>query len=78
MVKLFDKETGHTVVEITESQLQFLMENLEEESSMDNDYYFNEVTIDMLKQKGADEKLITILEKAISNKGEAELRWERG
>ncbi|HEX9972173.1 MAG TPA: galactosyldiacylglycerol synthase [bacterium] len=78
MVKLFDKETGHTVVEITESQLQFLMENLEEESSMDNDYYFNEVTINMLKEKGADEKLITILEKAISNKGEAELRWERG
>ncbi len=78
MAKLFDKETGHIVAEITESQLQFLMENLEEESSMDDDYYFNKVTIDMLKEKGADEKLITILEKAISNKGEAELRWERG
>ena len=78
MTKLFDKETGHLVGEITEDQFQFLVENLEEESSVDDDYYFNEVTIDMLKEKGADEKLITILEKAISIKDEAELRWERG
>ena len=78
MVKLFDKETGHKVAEITESQLQFLTENLEEESSVDDDYYFDEYTIDMLKEKGADEKLIAVLEKAIRNKGEAELRWERG
>ena len=77
MTKLFDKETGHLVGEITEDQFQFLMENLEEESSEDDDYYFNEVTIDMLKEKGADENLIGILEKAISSNGEAELRWQR-
>ena len=77
MAKLFDKETGHLVGEITEKQLQFLMENLEEESLVDDDYYFNEATIDMLKEKGADEKLVAILEKAIRNKGKAELRWER-
>jgi hypothetical protein len=78
MVKLFDKETGHQVAEITNEQFQFLMNNLEEESSVDEDYYFNEATIEMFKERGADEKLITILEKVISNKGEAELRWERG
>lgn len=77
MTKLFDKETGHLVGEITDDQFQFLMENLEEESSEDDDYYFNDVTIDMLKEKGADEKLIALLEKAVSKKGEAELRWER-
>ena len=78
MVKLFDKETGHQVGEVTDEQFQFLMDNLEEESSVDEDYYFNEATIEMFKERGADEKLITILEKVISNKGEAELRWERG
>ena len=77
MTKLFDKETGHLVGEINEEQLQFLMENLEEESLVDDDYYFNEATLDMLKEKGADEKLFAILEKAILTKGEAELRWER-
>ena len=77
MVKLFDKETGHRVAEITEEQFQFLMDNLEEESSMDEDYYFNEATIEMFKERGADEKLIEILKRAIGSKGEAELRWER-
>jgi hypothetical protein len=78
MVKLFDKETGKFVAEITEDQFQFLMDNLEEESSMDEDYYFNEATIEMFKERGADEQLIEILERAIGSKGEAELRWERG
>ncbi len=77
MVKLFDKETGHRVAEITEEQFQFLMDNLEEESLMDEDYYFNEATIEMFKERGADEKLIEILKRAIGSKGEVELRWER-
>ena len=77
MIKLFDKETGNYVGEITEGQLQFLMDNLEEESSVDEDYYFNEATIEMFKERGADEQLIEILERTIARKGEAELRWER-
>lgn len=78
MIKLFDRETGHQVAEITEQQFQFLMDNLEEESSADEDYYFNEATIDMFKERGADEKLIQILGRVIASKGEAELRWKRG
>jgi len=77
VIKLFDKETGNYVGEITEGQLQFLMDNLEEESSVDEDYYFNEATIEMFKERGADEQLIEILERTIARKGEAELRWER-
>ena len=78
MVKLFDKETGHFVAEITEDQFQFLMDNLEEESSIDEDYYFNEATIEMFKERDADEQLIEILKRAIGDKAETELRWERG
>jgi len=77
MVKLFDKESGKFVAEISEDQFQFLMNNLEEESSIDEDYYFNEATIEMFKERGADEQLIQILEDAIGSNGEAELRWER-
>jgi len=77
MVKLFDKETGEFVDEITEVQFQFLMDNLEEESSTDEDYYFNDATVEMFKERGADEKLIQILVRAIGSKGEAELRWKR-
>ena len=77
MVRLFDKETGKFVAEITEDQFQFLMDNLEEESSVDEDYYFNKATIEMFKERDADEQLIEILERVIGSKGEAELRWER-
>lgn len=77
MVRLFDKETGKLVAEITEDQFQFLMDNLEEESSTDEDYYFNEATIEMFKERGADEQLIEILERALGSKGEAELRWQQ-
>ena len=77
MAKLFDKESGKFVAEITEDQFQFLMDNLEEESSVDEDYYFNKATIEMFKERDADEQLIEILERVIGSKGEAELRWER-
>jgi len=51
---------------ITESQLDFLMENLEEEFDEDEEYYLNADTIDYLKEQGADGGLIAILEKALA------------
>jgi hypothetical protein len=51
---------------ITESQLDFLMENLEEEFEEDEEYYLNADTIDYLKEQGADGGLIAILEKALA------------
>lgn len=77
MIKLFDTETGTYVGEITEKQLKFLMDNLEEESIVDEDYYFNVATIEMFKERDADENLIKLLEQAVGSKGEAELRWKR-
>ncbi len=51
---------------ITEKQLDFLMENLEEEFEEDEEYFLSADTIDFLKEQGADKDLITILERAIS------------
>lgn len=51
---------------ITEKQLDFLMENLEEEFEEDEEYFLNFDTIDYLKEQGADKGLVAILEKAIS------------
>ena len=50
---------------ITENQLDFLMENLEEEFEEDEEYYLNADTVDYLKEQGADKELIAILEKAL-------------
>jgi len=51
---------------ITEKQLDFLMENLEEEFAEDEEYFLVADTIDYLKEQGADGDLIAILEKALA------------
>ncbi len=51
---------------ITEGQLDFLMENLEEEFEEDEEYFLDSGTVDYLKEQGADGKLVAILEKALA------------
>ncbi len=51
---------------ITENQLDFLMDNLEEEFGEDEEYFLNADTLDYLKEQGADQGLIAVLEKALA------------
>jgi processive 1,2-diacylglycerol beta-glucosyltransferase len=46
VIQLHDKDTGALIGAITEEQLKFLIDELEEESGDDQDYYINEDTID--------------------------------
>jgi hypothetical protein len=50
---------------ITEDQLDFLMENLEEEFEEDEEYFLIPDTIDYLREQGADSNLLALLEKAL-------------
>jgi hypothetical protein len=50
---------------LTEKQLDFLEENLEEEFEEDEEYFLSHDTLDYLKEQGADTSLIAILEKAL-------------
>lgn len=77
MIKLFNNETGAFIGEITESQLQFLKDNLEEESDEDVDYYINIPTIESFGEMGAEPGLIEILKKAIGNNEDVEIRYEK-
>ena len=61
MIQLHDKETGKALGSITEAQLQFLKEQLEEESARDQDYYVNADTIDTFEKNGADPGLVALL-----------------
>ena len=74
-VWLYDKETNNRLARLTESQLQFLTDNLEEENSRDRDYYLNKDTLDLLKAVGMDAPLTEILEKAIRGKESIEIQW---
>ncbi|MBN2243660.1 MAG: galactosyldiacylglycerol synthase [Acidobacteria bacterium] len=51
---------------ITRNQLDFLIENFEEEFEEDEEYLLNAATLDFLKDQKADKNLIALLEKALA------------
>lgn len=77
MIQLHDKDTGAWINNITEDDLQFLVDQLEEESSDDQDYYINETTLDMFEEAGADKALVSLLRGALNGRTEMEIRWSR-
>lgn len=77
MIQLRDKETGSLLGSISEEDLQFLIDNLEEESEDDTDYYLNRVTLEMLKEKGGGQPLIDLLENALGDREDVEIEWSR-
>lgn len=77
MIQLRDKDTGSVLGDISEAQLQFLIDNLEEESSEDTDYYLNRAMLDMLIEKDPDPNLMEILEAALGDREDIEIEWVR-
>ena len=77
MIRLIDKSTGKFLGRITEEDLQFLMDNLEEEDFSDADYYINRQTLDLLKEKGMDDDLASLLEGAMGEDDEVEIGYEK-
>lgn len=77
MVKLYDKETGDYLGEITDQDLQFLIDNLEEEDLTDTDYYLGRATLDFLEGKGMSKNLVELIKKAMGDKNGVEIRYEK-
>lgn len=77
MIKLYKKDTGVFFGTITEEQLQFLIDQLEEESTEDTDYYINQATLDLFEDKGADADLLALLRQALGTREDFELQWVR-
>jgi len=76
MIQLREKESGRLLGSISETDLQFLIDNLEEEWEEDQDYYLNQPTLEMLKSRGAPASLAELLEKAMGGK-DIEIEWSR-
>jgi hypothetical protein len=77
MIRLIDTETGAAVGTITDAQLEFLMDQLEEESDEDTEYYLTADTIDAFEEAGAEPALVTTLRNALGERDEMEIRWAR-
>jgi hypothetical protein len=77
MVELRDKESGARIGVISDDQLQFLIDQLEEESEDDQDYFVDGATLDLLQQAGADHGLMDLLRAALGSREGMEVEWTR-
>lgn len=77
MAKLIDAESGAVIGEISDDQLDFLIDQLEEEDREDQDYYLDLETIDLLEDNGAEDSLITLLRKVLGSSEGIDVRWTR-
>jgi hypothetical protein len=57
--------------------LKFLIQQFEEESSGDQDYYIDQPTLDMLKEENAPRNLVDLLQRALGTRDGMEIRWSR-
>jgi len=76
MPRLMRLDTGDSIGEITDKQLAFLVEQLEEEHEEDQDYYVDRDTLALLSDNGADPELLAMLEKAIGDDESMDIAWE--
>lgn len=76
VIKLFDGATKASIGIITETQLNQLIDALEEESEEDRDYYINRDTFDLLQERGVDAEVIDLLRRALGEGEDMDIRWE--
>ena len=76
MYQLMDIEHDDEIGIITEDQVQFLIDNLEEEGVEDQDYYIDSEVLSFLAENGCDEELLTMLAEALDGRVNIDVRYE--
>ena len=71
MINLNEKETNKPLGQISEDQLQYLIDNLEEEWLEDQDYAITP------EAQGADAALVSLLRDALAGRDEIEIVWSK-
>lgn len=77
MISLYLKATNTSLGDITDADFKFLEDNLEEESITDNDYTIDRMTLEYLRGNGLSPSLAQLLEKALGEQDEVEIRFEK-
>ena len=75
--RLTEVDSGTVVGDLTQGQLAVLLDQLEEESSTDRDYYIDAATIDMIASAGADADLLAMLKRALGSREGVEIAWSK-
>lgn len=77
MIQLYRQDETQPFAEITEAQLQFLEDELVEESTTDQDYAITPMTLALFVEDNVDPQLLALLKDALGDQGEIIIRWER-
>ena len=77
MISITEKGTDKPLGQVTEEQLQYLIDNLEEEWLEDQDYAITPLTIEYLEGLGADPALTSMLRAALAGREVIEIVWSR-
>ncbi|MBL9019333.1 MAG: hypothetical protein JNL83_34415 [Myxococcales bacterium] len=76
MPRLIRIDTGDDIGTISDAQLKFLVEQLEEEHDEDQDYFIDRDTLELMSDNGGDPELLAMLEKAIGDDDSMDISWE--
>jgi hypothetical protein len=76
MPRLFRIDTEADIGIISDAQLRFLVEQLEEEHDEDQDYFIDRDTLELMSDNGIDEELLAMLEKAMGDDESMDIAWD--
>lgn len=77
MINLNEKDTNKPLGQITEDQLQYLIDNLEEEWLEDQDYTITPLLLEYFEGKGADAGLVSLLRDVLAGRDEIDIVWSK-
>ena len=75
MIGIYNKRSGEFIGEITPEQLQFMQDQMEEESLQDKDYSITPLEVEFFVGQGGDPELIDLLRKALGDEKEVIIEW---
>jgi len=75
-VTLINKSTGAILGTVSRKDFQFLVDNLEEESSRDADYFIDSKTVDFLADAGGGVALLLLLRDAVGETDGVDIGWK--
>jgi len=77
MVYLYNQASDELLGEISKGELQFLIDQMEEESTKDQDYSITRMEIAYFSENGATPHLIELLKQALGDQSEVIILWSR-
>lgn len=77
MPTLRDKDAGPLIGRVSDEDLQFLIDQLEETSDSDTDYWIDENTVQLLEEEGGSAQLVALLRAALSGRDGFDVEWSR-